>query len=190
MISMHSLRSLYRRFSRDESGTTSLEFVLVFPVFFGMFLMTYESGMISARHVMLERGVDITIREVRIGALAPDRDRLRDRICEIALIIPDCASQLAIEMIQRNPMAWVAVNPRVQCVNRGDVDADPPDVDDIGNNELMILRACLRIDPFLPTSGIGKAIVQNNSGSAADGSHALVSMGAFVVEPFMADPDA
>lgn len=187
MMVLRSLKSLAQRFSREEDGTTSLEFVIVFPVFFGMFLMTYESGMISARHVMLERGVDMAIREVRIGAMPnPTRDSLRERICDIAGIIPDCMNQLEIELLQRDPMNWVAVSPTVRCIDRGEVLQDPVTIDPLGNNQLMVLRACARIDPFLPTSGLGKAIVENNSGAASGGSYALVSMGAFVVEPFLA----
>lgn len=184
------MQAFLKRFLKDETGVTSLEFVIIFPVFFGMFLMTYESGMVSARHVMLERGVDMAIRDVRIGTMAnPTRTSLRDRICDVALIIPDCQSQLEIELIQRDPMNWVPVSARVQCVNRGTVDRDPGLIDVTGNNMLMVLRACVRIDPFLPTTGLGKAIVQSNSTGAADGSYALVAIGAFVVEPFRANVD-
>lgn len=188
MSAFSSIKALCQQFAKDEAGTTSLEFVIVFPVFFGMFLMTYESGMISARHVMLERGVDVAVRDVRIGTMPnPTRESLRTRICQIAGIIPDCMRQLEIELLQRDPMNWTAVPGSVRCVDRGDLERDPGTIDATGNNQLMILRACVRIDPFLPTSGLGKAIVDNNSGSAAGGSYALVSMGAFVVEPYRAD---
>lgn len=177
-----------RRFSQDERGTASLEFVLVFPIFFGFFLMTYESGIISARHVMLERGVDLAVRDVRIGVIPdPTRAQLRTRICEEAMIIPDCERQLEIELLRRNPTAWEDVSPQVLCVDRGDIDKDNGELGDTANNQLMVLRACVRIDPVLPTSGIGKAIVDNNSGTAAGGSYALVSTAAFVVEPYRAE---
>lgn len=182
------MKSFLNRFLQDETGVTSLEFVIIFPVFFGMFLMTYESGMVSARHVMLERGVDIAVRQVRIGAMPnPTRASLRKSICEVALIIPQCERQLEIELLQRDPMNWVAVPNQIRCVDRGDIDRDPGTIDVTGNNMLMVLRACVRIDPFLPTSGLGKVIVDRNSGGAADGSYALVATAAFVVEPFRAD---
>ena len=47
-----------RAFVRDEEGAATISFILVFPAFMTFFLMTYENGMISLRHVMLERGVD------------------------------------------------------------------------------------------------------------------------------------
>ncbi|MEO1639926.1 MAG: TadE/TadG family type IV pilus assembly protein [Pseudomonadota bacterium] len=182
------MKSLLKRFVRDEAGTASLEFVLVFPVFFGFFLATVEAGMISVRHVMLERGVDIAVRDVRIGVMPePDRDLLRARICDIAMIIPDCTTQLEIEMIQRDPNDWEAIPTTVRCVDRGNIDDDNSNVEGTPNNQLMFIRACVRIDPFMPTTGLGKTIVDNNQGGAAGGSYALVSRAAFVVEPFRAE---
>ncbi|WP_400086810.1 TadE/TadG family type IV pilus assembly protein [Yoonia sp. R78084] len=63
------MKDLIQRFLKDDGGTASIEIVLVFPVFFGFFLMTYESGVYSSRQVMLEHGVDVTVRNVRIGRI-------------------------------------------------------------------------------------------------------------------------
>lgn len=181
-------RSIWQRFVRDESGTASLEFVLVFPVFFGFFLMTYESGLVSARHVMLERGVDIAVRDVRIGAvITPDRAWFRERICEVALIIGDCENQLEIELLRRDPMAWSNLPGEVKCVNRGDLTEDNSSIDEVANNQLMFIRACVRIDPYMPTTGLGLVIVEDNNSTSSGGSLALVSTAAFVVEPYMVD---
>lgn len=182
---MRRFLNLIKNFSRDERGVASVEFVLVFPVFFGFFLMTYESGMYSIKHVMLERGVDIAVRDVRIGAMPnPTRAQLRNRICEVAMIIPNCISQLDIEMVRRDPAAWVAMPATVECVDRGVVNEEETEVDTTANNQLMVIRVCARVDPLLPTTGIGRAIVQLNDSDAAGGSIALVSTAAFVVEPF------
>jgi len=189
-----NLMTIWKRFCVDDRGTASLEFVLIFPIFFSFFLMTFETGMISLRHVMLERGVDIAVRDVRIGVVtAPDRDWFRERICDVSMIIDDCESQMEIELLSRDPRAWTDVPNEVQCVDRGDMTIDNSQIDALANNQLMFIRACVRIDPFFPISNIGKtrvasvgqAIVDNNDGAAAAGSHALVSMSAFVVEPYM-----
>ena len=181
------MNDLFRRFRNDESGTASLEFVLVFPVFFTFVLMTYESGMISARHVMLEHGVDKTVRNVRTGIIpVPDRALLRQSICDHSRIIPDCMNQLEIELLPRNPTSWVAIPSNFRCIDRGEVTQVPVEVGESANNQLMFLRACVRIDPFLPTTGLGKAVVESNSGTAAGGSYALTATGAFVVDPFRA----
>jgi len=188
MMITQKLKELGSRFARDERGTASVEFVIIFPVFFTFFLASYEAGMISARHVMLERPVDFAVRDVRIGVMPdPDRQQLRERICDVALIIPNCEEQLELEMIQRDPMNWAPIPSTVRCVDRGDLENDNSDIEMTANNQLLFLRACVRIDPFLPTTGIGKAIVESNDSTAAAGSYALISTAAFVVEPFRAD---
>lgn len=180
--------AMLRRFWNCERGTASLEFVIVFPIFFGFFLMTYESGMVNAQHVMLERGVDMAVRDVRIGRIAtPTPARLRERICEAARIIPDCVNQLQLEMVKRNPRAWTDITGKVECIDRS-IEVQPVVTFTNGdNNDMMVLRACVRIDPLLPTTGLGKAIVQGNSSDAAGGSLALVAHSAFVVEPFKSE---
>ncbi|WP_296376202.1 TadE/TadG family type IV pilus assembly protein [Yoonia sp.] len=174
-----------KRFRASEDGNVTIEFVLVFPVFMLFFLMTYESGIMSLRHVMLERGVDIAVRDVRIGTIAnPTRENLRDRICEVAAIIPDCTNQLELEMVRRNPRSWTQMSNVIRCIDR---DAEVQPVVQFTNgtsNELLILRVCARFDPVLPTTGLGKAVAESNDNPAAKGSYALVTTAAFVIEPF------
>ncbi|MDP5084358.1 MAG: pilus assembly protein [Yoonia sp.] len=184
-MNLKKITNLVSRFLRDDKGTASVEFVLVFPVFFGFFLMTYESGVLSARHVMLERGVDVTVREVRIGNIPnPTRDILRQRICDVSLMLQNCMELLEIELIQKDPLNWTPVSTDVRCIDRGQVVQPVVTVDQSANNRLMFLRACIRVEPFLPSSWLGAAIVANNASTEASGSIALVAMGAFVVEPF------
>lgn len=181
---------LLQRFMKDEHGTASLEFVLVFPVFFSFVLMTYESGIIAARQVMLEHGVDQTVRAVRTGAIpVPTRDLLRQEICDQSRILPECMEQLELELLTRDPLNWVAVPSSFRCIDRGEVEQPAVEVGESANNRLMILRACVRIDAFFPTTGLGQAIVENNDNTAAAGSFAMTATGAFVVEPYRAVAD-
>ncbi|WP_341366564.1 TadE/TadG family type IV pilus assembly protein [Yoonia sp. BS5-3] len=190
MMSKHNkLRELLRNFRRDEDGVVTLEFVIIFPVFFFFFLMTIESGIISLQHFRLERAVDLTVRDIRIGEMRnPTRQEMLESICDIAATIPNCEAEVEIELIVNDLRNWTAVDGRIQCIDRGE---DPPSGDSViptgGDNELMYMRVCARIDPLMPTTGLGKAIVDGNSGSAAAGSYALVSTAAFVIEPFGSD---
>jgi Flp pilus assembly protein TadG len=149
---------------RDESGVTTIEFVIVFPIFFGFFLMSVESGLIAVRHVMLERGVDITVREVRLGNIAnPTRQQLRESVCEVAGVIPDCLNRIEIEMTRMDPTVqsdWDNYDPFAECVDLGNMGSSTAVIDPVANNQLMIIRTCARINPFLPTSILGKAIIR------------------------------
>jgi len=188
MRTFRSIATCLRAFAREEDGAATIGFVTAFPVFMVFFLMTYENGMITIRHVMLERGLDLTVRQVRIGALVdPSREELKRMICDNSLLIPDCMNQLQLEILVRDTHAWDSISRDVQCVDRGN--PPPPDADDapnaLENNQLVFLRACARFDPIMPTTGIGRAIAKASEGdSASGGSYALMSSASFVIEPF------
>ena len=181
IASLATIARRWRAFRRDESGTGTLEFVMVLPGFMLLFTGAYEGGMLSTRHVMLERGLDATVREVRIGKLAaPTHDNLKERICQYASIIPDCLNQIRLEMIPNDPRNWVEPNASVACVDREE--ANQPVISFTntgGNNELMILRACALFDPMIPTTGLGKAIPKESGGA-----YGLVATSSYVMEPF------
>ena len=168
------------RFARKEDGSSTLDFVFVFPVAFMMFIMAYEVGMLSTRHVMLERGLDQTVREVRIGRiLTPTHDILKDKICEYAGIIPDCTNNLRLEMLNNDLRAWTPMSDSVQCVHRA---PPPPPVVTFNhglNNELMVLRACALFDPMVPLGVIGTSIPKESGGA-----YGLVATSSYVMEPF------
>ena len=184
-----------RAFVRDEEGAATISFILVFPAFMTFFLMTYENGMISLRHVMLERGVDQTVRLVRIGFLEdPSREDLKAFICAYATLIPNCENELRLEIVLQDAHNWDenAIAANAQCVDRGNPAAEEEDDDPntLENNQLVFLRACARFDPVLPTTGIGRAIDASTGGdAAAAGSYALISTASFVVEPFKGGSD-
>ena len=170
-----------RRFGRSEDGNGTIEFVLVLPGFFLLFTAAYEAGVLSTRHVMLERGVDSAVRDVRIGRLlAPTHDTLKTRICEYASIIPDCENNIRLEMINNDPRNWTNPNSEVACVDRED-EGDPIlNFTNGGNNQLMILRACVLFDPMIPTTGLGKNIPKESGGA-----YGLVATSSYVLEPFL-----
>ncbi len=169
-----------RAFRAEEDGSGTLEFILILPFYLLLFTSAYEGGVLSTRHVMLERGLDVTVREVRIGWLDdPTNDNLSARICEVASIIPDCLDNIRLEMMVREPRNFANIGD-IDCVDRSITNQPAVVFNNTGdNNELMILRACVLFDPMLPTSGLGKHIPKK-SGSA----YALVATASYVMEPF------
>ncbi|HVG47633.1 MAG TPA: TadE/TadG family type IV pilus assembly protein [Rubellimicrobium sp.] len=168
-----------RRFWVSEDGASTIEFVLVFPLIFLVFLSTVELGLLMTRQIMLDRGLDLAVRQVRLGAVNPvTHDALKRLICRGALIIPDCMNQLKLEMRPADPRAWTTLPASIDCVNRANP-AEPVRGFTPGqSNELMMLRACSLFDPLFPTSGLG-AQLHRQSGNAS----ALVSSTTFVIEP-------
>ncbi len=190
MRALGTLRDRLRRYRLAEDGVATLAFVVAFPVFMFVFLMTIESGIINLRKFMVEHALDRAIREVRLGNMIdPTPDKFRDEMCRIIEVIPNCRQDLRIEMVRKNIREWTPVSPQVNCVNREDPD-DGNDifVDEFGNNELMYLRVCARVDPFMANWGLGLRVVQASADDAtAGGSYAIVASSAFVVEPFRAE---
>ncbi len=189
---MHPVRKFMdqaARFLRAEDGVASIQFVLAFPVFVMFFGMIFENGMISLRHVMLERGLDMAVRDVRVGRMPePTPETLRTLICQEAGIIPDCETQLQLEMITLDLRAWAGVPGGIQCIDRS-ADERPVTTFVPGqNNQLVFLRACARFDPILPLTGIGYAFSSSDN-DAAGGSYALIATSSYVVEPFRREDD-
>ena len=176
---MRKLFTLPRHLLREETGTATVEFVIVFPFFLGLMLSMFELSLITMRETMLERALDLTVREIRLetGA-APQHDEIKTRVCERAPVIPDCEKNLRLEMVQVDPRAWTLPDAEFDCVDRSQ-DVQPVRTFVNGmENDLMLLRACAKFSPVFPGAGLGKKLSKDGAGMAA-----LIATSAFVQEP-------
>ncbi len=158
-----------------------MEFVLLFHVIWMMFGMTMEAGMYSLQNVMLERGLDLTVREVRLGIIAdPTHEKLVSETCKYALILNNCDTSLRLEMIKAKPVGFAKPSKSAPCIDRAEI--NPPKVVIVNgvNNELMILRACVLIKPLLPLAGLGQELTRGTNGE-----YRLLATSAYVMEPFL-----
>ncbi|NHB76928.1 TadE/TadG family type IV pilus assembly protein [Rhodobacter calidifons] len=176
----------FRRFLNDDSGTATIEFLFVFPVVFLIFTASFESSMYMARYIMLERGVDEVIRQVRLGnARNLTHQLLKQRICESGLMVgskADCMNRMRIWMQPVNTGNFVMAAPPVTCVDQASqVNTGEPPANEFayGNdNDIMLLRICLKEWPMFPTSGISVKMP-----TQPDGSVAMIVTSVFVNEP-------
>ena len=82
-------------------------------------------------------------------------------------------------MVIQDPWQGVALGVEPSCTDRSDEEANSDIVFQNGqSNELMVLRACAKIEPMFPTTGLGKALANNS-----EGQYALTSTTVFVQEP-------
>ncbi|QIE45168.1 pilus assembly protein [Pseudohalocynthiibacter aestuariivivens] len=177
MISL--IRRTLRAFRRNEDGSASVEFVLVFPIYLGLMIMSLELSMITLRHVMLERGLDIAVRDIRLGTgTAPTHDAIKDRICEEALVINECSTNLRLEMVPSDMRNLTTLGGEVMCTEREEQGEPVLSFTPGQQNQLMFLRACLQYDPIFPAWELGSRLQ-----SSASGQLSIVSMSAFVQEP-------
>lgn len=173
------LLSRLRRHAAQEQGSMTVEFVIWFPLFIVILLASVELGVVTVRHTMLERSLDMTVRDIRLGTgSAPQHNEIKDQICENIALVPDCENNLRLEMIQNDLRAWNDPAQTADCTDQS-VPVNPVRQFQNGlDNELMILRACLKFDPLFPTTALGDAMAKDANGDAA-----LIATTAFVQEP-------
>ncbi|MBE1282615.1 MAG: pilus assembly protein [Rhodobacteraceae bacterium] len=176
---IRSFSNWIRKFRRSEDGSATVEFAITFPMMMFFLMSGVELGMITLRHASLERAMDITIRDIRLGTgAAPQHDEIKDLICTRAGFIQDCDSNLRLEMIQLDPRALTAIDSTPDCTDQSEEVAPVRSFENGQSNELMILRACAKIDPVFPSTGLGNSVVKDGAGQFA-----LVASSAFVQEP-------
>ncbi|MBO9467703.1 pilus assembly protein [Tropicibacter sp. R15_0] len=177
---MCSIKQFTRRFQKEEDGNATVEFAVYFTVFFLILAAAVEIAYINLRHAMLERGVDLATREIRLATgHIPDYSEVRTKICEEATVLDACESNLRLEMVQVDPRDFNATAPNdTDCQNAAE---DPRPVRNFvhgQDNQLMLIRACLKYKPMMPTTAIGKELNLDDYGYAQ-----LIVTSAFVQEP-------
>lgn len=183
------LKRKARAFGRAEDGNMTVEFVIVLPLIFSIFMMSFESGLLMMRSVMLERAVDLTMRELRLGQIPnPTSDALKTRICNRTVIINNCNASIRIEMIPVNMAAWNIPTTIPACVDRTQVMQPPETYNPGGQHELMLTRICVLQKAIFPTLGLGDQFIglgedltDNQPGGY--GEYGLIVMSSFVNEP-------
>lgn len=173
-----ALRSFLRRFRRDQDGIVAFDFVLIFPVYFMLFLASFETAMVMMRQVLLDRGMEQALRIVRLNTLnPPDYDDMRRMVCEGSGLIANCESSLKLEMWSQDPRGTMTFDATPDCINR-ELEVQPASVyEPGGQNEIMFVRACVQYSPFFPTAVIGTALTNTA------GEYTLVSTSMYVTEP-------
>jgi hypothetical protein len=176
----------FRQFLKDESGTASIEFLFIFPLIFLVFTASFESSMYMARYVMLDRAVDKVVRQIRLGTYKNlSHQLLKQKVCEAGLLAEskaDCMNKMRIWMQPVNTGTFAMVAPPKTCVDKAsEVNTDEPPANEFAygtDNEIMLLRICLKEWPMFPTSAVSVKMA-----SEPDGSVAMIVTSVFVNEP-------
>lgn len=173
-------RSSSSAFFRDTSGAATLEFVVLVPFLMIVVFMFAEIGILAGRTVLLKRGVNIAARDIRLGD-AVDQDAFRATACANAFLINSCITDLRIEMIPHDVAARQDPTTTIYCPNRFPDPGEPVvpfnDFQNGVDGNIMIIKACLIVDPVFP--GVGLAAGLN----FADGQgYAIIAKSAVMIE--------
>lgn len=178
-LALTMLRARATRACREEEGTATIPFVIFFPFFILLVLSSLELGMMMVRHVMLERALDLSVRGLRLGIWTPPtHDELKKVICAQAGIIPDCLNALMVELRPVDKSTWSPLSNSPTCVDRAAAIQPKVEFNPGVGDDMMLIRACAKVDPLFPSSGAGWALPKD-----ATGAYSLISATAFVNEP-------
>ena len=167
-----------RNLVRDERGSGTVEFVIVFPVLMWFFATIFETGFIATRMVMLEHGLDMSAREIRLGS--PDvmtHEGLKQEVCKHASILVNCERDLILEVVEMDIASAYPQN-EPNCIDRdGEID---PTINFVpgGRSRIMFVRVCMVVDPLFPGHGITLGLNRDHTGGLQ-----LVAYAAFMNEP-------
>jgi Flp pilus assembly protein TadG len=168
-----------RRFASDSSGTTAIEFAILAPMFVALMFTTFEVGWLVTKSTLLDRALDIAIRDIRVGdaAAAKSQKALISAICDNLYVVTDCASSLTVEMTRimtKNDFPATDAT----CVDR-DAGLSPIVSFTPGSRaEIMFVRACLVSDALTPYIGIAFHFVKDSKNG-----YSIVASSAFMNEP-------
>lgn len=173
------VRRYLRRARRSEDGATTIEFLIWFPFFITLVGSSIEAGLMQLQQSMLERALDLTIRDLRIGVLQdPSHDDLKVAVCNRIMLVPDCRTDLLLELTEVRTTSWTMPTGATQCTDRS-LEVQPVTTFQPGlQNDLVTVRACIKVEPLFPTTGLGLELPKD-----AAGMYALTSTSAFVNEP-------
>lgn len=175
------LKTLLTRFRREEKGQMLIEFALVIPLVFTIFLTSVEMGIYSMRQMFLDRGLDEAVRQIRLNTSTNyTHVQVKDMICTFAGFIDNCDSQLQLEMRPVDLRAFQTLSWDADCTDASQPIQPVRNFVNGGQHEMMLMRACYKFEPVFATSGLGYEMAKNGDGA---GMAKMLSISAFVQEP-------
>ncbi len=174
-----TVKKFLKSFAKDETGSAVVPFALWTPVFLGLILSAIEMGTVTIRHTALERALDQTVREIRIGqGDLNSHAALKERICQAAAVLPSCTEMLHLEMIRLDMRNWSGPQNRADCVDTSEEVTPNRTFEHATENQTMFLRACFKYRPITPAGTLSSSLQKDDAGYTA-----LISTSAFVTEP-------
>ncbi|MEZ5686726.1 MAG: pilus assembly protein [Paracoccaceae bacterium] len=172
---------LLARFRRSESGAVSIPAVMYLPVFIMILAASVELCVLILKQTMMERGLDVTTRVLRLGLDdLPEHDELKRSICNAIALIPSCMEDLTVEVYAVDSDSWTSTlaGTSAMCRDRDGQQDVAGFIEGGSSDQLMLMRACLKVEPMMALNPLGMALARS-----VDGEYALVSTTSFVNEP-------
>ncbi len=187
-----NLRARSALWLAEERGNLTVEFVMIMPIAVAVFLASVEASVVTLRKTYLDRALDMTMRELRLGKIpSPTRQILKQKICDRMIMVDDCEENLTLELNVHNTASAVGNDiplnvPSLSslCIDRNS--AVEPVVNFVPGaaNDMVLVRACLLQSIVFPTTA-GQLTTSSTItvGDTVNEKYQLISTTAFVNEP-------
>ena len=174
---MKLLHKYLRSFSRDRTGAASVEFVMIAPLYFAFVFSMFEAGWLMTKSMMLERGLDMTVRELRFGSAASlNTNEFKKVICSHSKIIRDCEDSMTLNQVLVKSASDIP--DKAECVDRTAPAKPAKKLVPGDEDEFMYVSACVFVNPIFPFLGLGLHLPKDELGGMA-----LIAYSAYVTEP-------
>ncbi|WP_112308739.1 TadE/TadG family type IV pilus assembly protein [Pseudogemmobacter bohemicus] len=177
-----------------EDGVANIELAFCIPVLLMLFMASMEAGLFMVRSAMLERGLDLAMRDYRLGRMrSMDYEEIRFRVCQFTLAVADCPTNLKvwIEPVNTNTTPWTLPGRQTNasgdrdyfCGNRNqDIVAPVPGrvaPEFAAQNQIMLIRVCALEDPIFPSTYFSQRLTRDS----ITGRYAISTATVVVTEP-------
>ncbi|MEM9797925.1 MAG: TadE/TadG family type IV pilus assembly protein [Pseudomonadota bacterium] len=163
----------------DERGSSTVEFVIILPIFLLIFMLSFETSMIMSRQVMLERGMDLAARGIRLDSSSTlTLNQLRGEICNRARILPECMTHMRVQLQEIDRADYLVPAISDPCINNTGAALGLEQFAGLRENKLLIMRACFAVEPVLARFGLGGDFIH-----PPEGGYFLSSATVVMVEP-------
>ena len=169
---------LLKRFRTSEDGSVVAPVALWMPVFLMLIISSIELGTVTIRHTVLERALDQTVREVKLGIGPTSHDQMKESICNKVSVLPGCMETLHLEMIPLDMRNWSEPPATADCRDVSQPVTPQRAFTNGRGGQMMYLRACYKFKPVTPIGSLNASLPKDNQGYTG-----LVSTSAFVHEP-------
>lgn len=162
-----------------RDGNSTIEFVIWFPFFMLLFFTSFELSIYGMRSMLLERAVDLKVRELRLGISRPaDAEAFKKALCEETLLLKNCMKEATIDVSRVDSQNWNLPTDGIACADRAQ-EIFPDDIYNAGGGgDLMLLRVCVAKDPFFGTTPFVMGLPRDASGAVM-----LTAVSTYVNEP-------
>ncbi len=179
-------RAVLSRFTKQERGATAIEFALVFPPFFYLLAMTFETGLMLFGEYTLDNATAETGRLIRTGQAqnsGMSSADFKSQICD-QVLLSDCGSKLHVDVRKYDSFSDVTTPSSIST----DEDGNKEVSEDISTNsqfqaggpgDVVVVRVYYEYELMMPQVSVLGSMA-NLSGSR----RLLTSSFAFKNEPY------